>query len=392
MTFVFALMMLCIPLGPTLKSITLGLSVATIILTPKYRQQCIVLLSEPLTHAILIICCMAILACFWSNADLTAKISMVEKYGKLLYLPLLAIGFTHKNTRTLGINAFLIGMLITCGIAFFKLTQHAQEIDHPFYNHIVTSYMMALAAYLAGFLTLNTTGYKKFIYLSMVIIFSIYIFFINIGRTGYFLYFILFCLLVMQNCSFKQMAIIVLLSTISFTMLAYKTTGIFSQGMYKIIENIQDYQHGKKDSPIGFRIQFHHYARTLFLSSPWIGKGTGGFSAHYMQDKPIPNWVDELPNAHSQYWLIASEFGILGFIVFIYFFINLFKISLQLHAMKPIFYAIIIPFMLANLSDTLLVTSGIGYLFVVFCALCLGEYLEQKTTPSTVSHNLAYSA
>jgi O-antigen ligase len=135
------------------------------------------------------------------------------------------------------------------------------------------------------------------------------------------------------------------------------------------------YQQGEKETSVGMRLVFHGYAKSMFLSSPWIGYGTGGFS-HFYQQINTAQAYSNIKEPHSQYWLIASEFGILGLITLVYFFTSLVISAFSLHEMKPVMLGLLACFFISNLSDSQLLHSDIGYLFIVFSALCLGELIE----------------
>ena len=47
------------------------------------------------------------------------KILVLEKYSKLLYLPVLLAGLLEERTRKLALHAFLLAMSITCLISLF---------------------------------------------------------------------------------------------------------------------------------------------------------------------------------------------------------------------------------------------------------------------------------
>ncbi|PJD91460.1 MAG: hypothetical protein CK424_06505 [Legionella sp.] len=385
--FCLAVLMFCIPLGPTFKSIGIILAVGVIVISPLYRQNLAFMFSQPISFAAIGLCGVTLLACIWSSASPAQEFSMVEKYAKLLYLPILAAGFCHKRTRQYGIQAFILGMMITCFISFYKyfyaIPQLHELIDpgKVFYNHIITGYMMALAAYLAAWTSIHTckTTPFKILYGVIAILFSIQVLFVNIGRTGYVIYALLFGLLFLQHMSLKSIRYILLFFVCSLGLLIQQTkSDTLQTRLHMILSDVHQYQGGHENSSLGFRLQFHKYAKTLFLAKPLLGQGTGSFTSNFFVDNPIPEWDQPLPDAHSQYWLIASEFGILGLIALGCFFALLIQLSYRLQEMKSIFQAILLPFLVANVSDALLVNSGIGYLFIAFTGLCLGEWVETK--------------
>ncbi len=379
--------MFFIPLGPTLKSIGVCLTLAVVLLTPMYRKNFVFMVSQPISYAAIGLFAIAVLACTWSIANHTQQFSMVEKYAKLLYIPIFAAGFCHKKTRRYGIQAFIWGLLITCLISFYQyfyVMRYLHELIDPgkvFYNHIITGYMMALAAYLAAWTSIHTHDNRKLkvLYSVLSILFSFQILFVNTGRTGYVVYFMLLILLFLQHISLKPIRYGLLFFILSLGFVIQQTNSdTLSTRLQMIITDLHHYQQGQENSSLGFRLQFHKYAKTLFLAKPLFGQGTGSFTAHFFIDNPIPQWDQPLPDPHSQYWLIASEFGLLGLLGLGCFFAVLVWASFGLHEMKNIFQAVFLPFLVANYSDALLVNSGIGYLFVAFSGLCLGEWVENK--------------
>ncbi len=78
---------------------------------------------------------------------------------------------------------------------------------------------------------------------------------------------------------------------------------------------------------MGFRIQFHDYARSLFVKNPLLGVGTGGFKYNFIKDNPIPAWGPLLNEPHSQYWMTLSEQGLMG-MLFLWAFYLLYSLFL----------------------------------------------------------------
>ena len=63
----------------------------------------------------------------------------------------------------------------------------------------------------------------------------------------------------------------------------------------------------------------------------------------------------------------------LGVLALLLFFGSLLVASGSLTTLRPLAYAVLLPFIAGNLSDSLLFYSGTGYFFILFMALCLGE-------------------
>lgn len=364
-----------IPISLSLKSILIVASTLAILFTPYYRQQLRFAFSQKWSVAAIIFFIVALLACFWGSADFHARFSFLEKYSKLLYLPILAIGFRTQKTRTLGIYAFLLAMTLTCILSIMKAKGDAGEIFH---NHIITSYMVAFAAYIAGLFVIKTQGIKRGLFAILTLLFTYQIIFINTGRLGYVLYLVLMILLLLQTFPLKYIAITAV-ALITLSTLSLYQHSEMSSGFHRTLTEWQHYQQGDKDTSLGQRFEFQQFAKALFIATPWLGQGIAGYAdavqrAHFFPER-------KLADPHSQYWLVAAEFGLLGLAALFYFFGNLFFFAFRLQETKPLMLGLMISFLLANLSDSLLLYSAIGYLFIVFSALCFGEFLEKAFNP-----------
>jgi len=363
----------CLPISPSLKSVMVILSALAILLTPAYRQTLTAVFYEPWCIAAVGFFGLILLACFWSPADDHTRLVCVEKYSKLLYLPVFAVGFQHRLVRRLAMYAFLLAMLLTCLLSLF--IYHADP-GQVFRNHIVTSYMMAFAAYLSGLFAIQEPFFKKrWPFLLLFLLFTYQLIFFNSGRSGYIIYFALMILLLALHLPFKKMLLSLLVFSALFALLCYESS-VFNIRIHQLLEDWNQLKNGTVNTSLGFRWMFHHLAKSLFISSPWIGHGTGSFAYYFQQTNTLEQWK-HLLDPHSQYWLVAAELGLLGLTTATIFFLSLIRAALRLDEMKPILLGMLLAFFIGNITDSLLFYSVIGYLFIVFTALCLGEKLVQ---------------
>lgn len=365
-----------IPISASLKSIFIILSAIGILLTPSYRNNLSLVFSEHWCKAAIALFLIVLVACLWSSAPYHTRFMFIDKYSKLLYLPIFAIGFRNPKTRKMGIYAFFLAMIITFIMACLKGNNQPGTYDRLFHDHIATSYMMAFAAYLSGLLASQSVGIKRILLLLQTMLFSYQILFMNLGRMGYILYFSLMILLLIQALPWKYLGAGLLGFCALFSLCAYNSN-VISIGLHNISTDLNQYQEGKIDTSVGMRLVFHTYAKSLFLSSPWIGHGTGSFSKFYQTYNTVPAYSN-IMEPHSQYWLIASEYGLLGIAALLCFFASLLIAAFHLSEMKPVMIGMLVCFFISNVSDSQLLHSNIGYLFIIFCGLCLGELVEKK--------------
>ena len=371
-----------VPLSSTAKSILIVISLGLIISSPAYRRELLQTLSERWCQAAILLFLISILACAWSPATLAEKCIEIEKYSKLLYLPVLVVGFSDAKTRRLGLHAFLLAMTITFVLSFLMFAGIYQindvEAGGIFRNHIMTGYMMAFAAYLAALLFFQERGSVRILYALLTILFTFHMLFINNGRAGYVIYLLMMVMLLVQMFSWRQ----ALLGTVlgfAFVTVMYYQSPVMQKAVGAAITDCKLYANNEKNTSVGYRLQFHDYAYDLFKRHPWFGNGTASFRHLYHDENPIPARGRILTEPHSQYWLVASEYGMLGCFALVFFFGSLCIASWRLKTLRPVALAILIPFFVGNLSDSLLFYSGTGYFFILFMALCLGE---QKRTVS----------
>lgn len=371
---------LAFPLSSTGKSICLGAAIAAVLLTASYRQEITGLFSERWCQAAFLLFLIALLACLWSPASWAERLYVLEKYSKLLYFPILVIGFRDEKTRKNCLHAFLLAMVITSGLAVMRYRGFLPNLDinpdHVFRNHIMVGYMGDFASYISLLFFFRERGIKCWGYLLLFLLFSYHMLFVNGGRMGYITYVVLMVLLVFQFCSWRHAVAGILLLSVGFVFL-YKQNEVMINRVHLAVQEIKGYQQDK-NTPVGFRFQFYNYAKDVFARHPLLGNGTGSFTYYFRTEKPIPAWDKKLLEPHNQYWLIADEFGVLGLIAFLFFLFYLFKTSWQLHKMRAVALAMLIPFILGNLTDSLLLYSGSGYFFLLFMALCFSELSKDR--------------
>lgn len=374
--FLLVTLLFVIPMNNTLRSIFSLSSVIAILLTPHYKADIYFSFSQHWGKAAVLFFLLAVIACFWSTADDATKLKFVDKYLKVLYLPIFAVGFKHPKIRTFGIYAFLSAMLVTCLISIIKDAYGYEVPGQIFYNHIMTSFMMVFATYLSCIMAIKNQGKKSILFSLLTLLFSYQILFINSGRSGYILYFILTIMLILQYLPFKYIFAAMLSFCLVFSIFTFQSH-VISTRVNDAVMDLKNYEQGHKATSLGYRIMFHQYAKHLFSNSPWVGQGTAGFGAAVKFDRFLPEFKG-LQEPHSQYWLIAAEFGLVGLVILFYLFISLSIASFQLNETKPIMKGLLASFFIANLSDSLLLYSTTGYVFIVFAALCLGEKIEKR--------------
>ena len=384
-----------LPLSLSLKSVFLVSSLIFILLTPNYNKQIFYSFNGLWGRATLVFFAFIVIACFWSQAPYSTQLMVVGKDLKVLYLPILAVGFINPKLRVWVLNSYLAALFITCVVSILKARGivHIGEIADPgavFHNHIVTGFMVAFGSYLAGLLAYKYSRWLRVGYLSLLFFLSYQIIFISTGRTGYLLYFVLMSLLFIQVFSIKK-AILGFVLFCGLFFLCYSQSSIMQSRVTTMLNEVKLFKQNNQTS-WGYRVQFHTYAQSLFVTHPIIGIGTGGFKYSYSRDNPVPSWKSQLTEPHSQYWQILCEQGIIGLLLLLFFLGSLFITSFKLIETRPILLGILIAFCIGALSDTILSYSIVGYLLVLMSALSIGELIEKHSLKTTKETELSSQA
>lgn len=372
-----------IPVSSSLKSIFTLLIVASIFVFRDYRQDFFTVLSSPWVWPSLALFVFILLACLWTPASFSQQLTAINKYSKLLLLPVLIAGFMDARTRNWSILAFIAAMLLTALIALLQKYQFVNlhgdgffDPGHVFHSHIMTGFLMAFASYCCAsrFFRLKTQR-SRWLYLLLASFFAYQVLFVNVGRSAYAIYFVLVLLLCVQFFSRKQ-ALVSIFASIALFALIYSQSPVMRDSVGKLVTDYQSYQQNQRNTSLGFRIQFHQYAKSLFAASPVWGHGTASFTYFYHRDNPVPNWWKKLLEPHSEFWLIAVQQGTIGLLLLALFFGALLWNATKLVETKALLSGLVIAFALGCLSDSLLFYGGPGYFLIAIAALCYGEYFE----------------
>jgi O-antigen ligase len=383
--FFIVLFVFFVPISSSLKSIMAGLGLIALLLTPYYRNQLLGAYNSLWGWAGIALFAYVLIGCLWSEAPYHLRYTVVDKYSKALYLPILAVGFINPKTRRWAFNAYFATMLITCVISYLKhksifVINNPVDTGEVFHNHIVTGFMVALAVYFAAIIALEpeTNKWQRMYCWLMIVAGSYQIFFLNTGRTGYFIYSFLMLFLIVQKFSLKKAALGVTLLIASIGMV-YLASPLMQLRTGILISDIKFLKKHEENTSLGYRMQFHKYARSLFEEHPVFGIGTGYFKYSFHRDKPVPGWEEKLNEPHSQYWLALVEGGIVGLMFYLTFIGSLFILAFKLSkTARLVMLGPLIAVCFGSFSDSIFCYSPVGSILVVICAMGYAELLEKK--------------
>ena len=380
-SFCLAMAVFALPISTSGLDIFTALALGLILITPKYRRDIQYYLFRPGCLFAMLFFLYTCIACLWSSASLHDQGIVVEKYAKLLYLPIIASGFSHIKTRIWALYAFFAAMVLTCCLAWFKwlgvVHFAGDDMGYIFRNHIITGYMMNIAAYLALLWSVKSSGKLRVLYGVLFLLFSFPVLFIGTGRMAYLTYFLLMTLFVMQHVAWRR--VFAALMLLMFVLMgSYFFSHTMQTGVKSVYSEVVAFQQDTKNTSIGYRLQFHHFAYEVFKRNPWIGQGTGGFSVAFEKENPVPAWGLRLFEPHSQYWLVAADGGMIGLFLLFALFVGLFYECIAIKDKAAMGAALLISFVFACLSDSFLLYSVTNSILILGMGVCLGGRVRES--------------
>ncbi len=350
-------------------------------MTPALKQQMASLLNQSWCKATLILSSILVLAMFTGQANWTLKFTYFSKYIKVLYLPLLALAFQNKRSRTFAINAFLLSMCITIAVSVFKNFNFV-DINKPlldsgaFLNRIDTGLLVAFAAYLSALQAFKPLEKKRWLYLMLSTLFSSYSLFVNSSRTGYLVFSVLFLVFILQHISWRKLFIYLPILAVFCGVVASQSPTL-KYHVQLAFQDFKQFQQGSKSTSLGYRLQFAEYAHKIFKEKPILGHGDGGFAYRFILDNPVPDWGPALGDPHNQYWGFLVDYGLIGLLFLFYWFFTIYQ-STRDTDNHSLIVGVLAAFLAANWCDSFLLLANGGYFFILFSALVLGDSLSQN--------------
>lgn len=91
----------------------------------------------------------------------------------------------------------------------------------------------------------------------------------------------------------------------------FETGGQFARRTSEIVNELEDYQHGKIEYSIGLRTEFYRNTIVMIAKRPAFGLGSGAFENAYRQETGLSGRRAP-PHPHSEYLMVWVEHGVVG--------------------------------------------------------------------------------
>lgn len=307
----------------------------------------------------------------WSEISYT-----LSKSSKFLLGFFLFSIFTDKKIRYYAVFSFLLATTFTLLLSYIKffgwdILHRFNDDSGIFKDHIFTGFLLAFASYAYALLAISNKKWRL-VFIVLFLLASFNVLFINIGRSGYVVFFSLLLLLSWQQFSWKGLSAALLLSVFLLG-IALLFSSNFNDRFFTVHKEIQQYDKGKEDTSTGLRLSFYRNSLQLFFKHPWIGTGTGSFAKVYASVAKKNEWLTK--NPHNEYLNMGVQFGSLGIVVLLALFVSHWQQSFRLPWIaKNVAQAVLIAIAIGCLFNSWLLDVTQGTFYVFFTALLFGRF------------------
>jgi O-antigen ligase len=149
------------------------------------------------------------------------------------------------------------------------------------------------------------------------------------GRTGYVLLVAFALLLILSMRRWRALVTAAALAAACFIG-AYQLSTGFQQRVALAVAEARDWQPGvAAGTSVGVRLEFYHNTLGIVAEHPVLGAGTAGFAQAYAA-RVQGTGMGETRNPHSLYLLVAAQFGLLGFALLSFLFVQQWRCAARL--------------------------------------------------------------
>ncbi len=340
---------------------------------------------------------MFVIGLLYTSASIDDALAVLEKYGKLLYIPILLAAFHQSQWKKIGYMAFLSGVTLMMLMSYLTLTGWSPESIYSgayatvgdehivFRSRIAHGMLVAFAAYLFIHHAVNNKRFRYvFIFLALLASYNALV--MIASRSGQMVWIALMLLMIYQYLGWK---ITVLGSIIvpAFVIAILFSSDITRTRIIELFDDMAFMQQGNYATSLGLRIIWARGGWDSFKQNPVFGTGTGSFGEEfkeYIQEQNIKNKKSLLTqNPHNEYVNIGVQLGLLGLMLLFLLFFQQWRISNQLPTLyNQIAKGMIVTILVGGLVNSVIATHTQGTFFAVLSALLYSAFLSHDMSQS----------
>jgi O-antigen ligase len=355
-------------------------------------------LKNPAVLGALLLLGWMLLSLLWSHAPLQQTFAGIWKYRKLLYVPLMVFLFADAKWRDAAIKAWLGAAIVLMLYALIHILPEPIGDGHmgvhpalplSTYSYITLGFVLipALTVGLAWMMQ-GRAWVDKGLGALVALLTVAFVVLAQQGRTTYVTLtaLLIFFILTQLKSTKKWLAMAVLLITAI-------SVGMFSSTVQKrLSEVVVDSQTVLKTDTIassGLRIGFWRTTLEIAKHNPILGTGMGTWADEYrkyvVSTPNTPKIAASGGNPHQEYLLMASQLGLVGFVLFLTWIGRCFVGSRCLPRQERIAaQSLLVAFTVGCFFNSTLFDSATGHFFCIGLGILFAGYKSVDSVETTV--------
>jgi O-antigen ligase len=343
-----------------------------------YLQKWLRIKAHPLTRPSLVLFGLLIIGLIYTTANMDDALSFLNKYRKILLIPIVISLFNEENWRLRAYYALLvaIGVGVTISLAMRLGWLPPGKLGEewiPFKGRIAYGVFLAFATYLiAHRAILATTLAKRLLWAIFALLTSFDLLFLVSGRTGHIVFVALLVLLAIQyRIYLNRYGLLIVPVVMALAAVAILTSPAIKSRVADIDVAAAD----QENSSIGQRLIFWKTSLRIIADHPLIGAGTGSFGHEFSQHAyEYPNM--KAVNPHSEYFLMTCQLGLIGLVALLWLFFAHFRWSRQLPPLYGVAaQGLVVAMAVGCLFNSFLLDHGEGHYYVVLAGMFFSSYV-----------------
>lgn len=388
--YIIAFACFSIALSTAFMSIAMGLFVVAWIFSGNYHEKIKLIKNNYAAIISIALFILYALGMFYSSASWNERLSWWLKYHKLLYIPLIISVLAVDKYRTLALKAFLAGMLMILTISYLKwlgLVPH-KDIGQGYFvfkGRIAHNIFMAYAMYLTLQLAIQSTNWKRWMWIVVSLLAAINIIFLVNGRSGQVIMLVLLIWFCWEAWRWKSIQLLALLAIV-IAGFYFLSSDLPKGRFFEIKQEVMSHDPSQAPTSSGIRLEFYKNSVALIQQNPFLGGGTGSFENEYRllaeTQKTVSTYV---PNPHNEFLLTGQQLGIVGLLLLSAFFIIPWILSYRIDTIQKSMpsegYALrglVLTLVVGSLFNSLLLDAGEGKFYCVLAGVLLSAYQPKK--------------
>lgn len=327
------------------------------------------------------------LSLLWST-DKSDGLNQLRLYGYWIIIPVLALNLKKEWLPNI-ITAFLGGMFISEIIAYgiyfewWTFKDRTPDYPAPFMSHIHYSIFLATTS----IILLSRLLSKRYSWRSKLPMFIFFItstgnLMISTGRTGQLGFFVAIAIVMIIHYRLTIRSLIFFtVFAVTLAVGAYSTIDLFKMRVDQATQDVRKLQTGDYESSWGWRAAFWVVTGDIVREHPMLGAGLGDYrlaarealekNSHGFNEATIA-WCSDT-HFHNQYLMILAQTGLVGFVLMIWLFIELFRLKISDPELKEFSALGLTVFVVACIAEPLWILQFPIILFVFITSVSLAS-------------------